>query len=349
MSARPRLAQPALVPGQLIDDATVWGAADYPDDRSWVHDLDDAMRDEIVAAARHAIARGLAAKDLRAADFPLPRTAALLARLYREVECGPGFAMLSGFPLDGLGEDEIRTAYCGLCSHLGTITVQNRDREFILEVTDKGKGFGIQSRGYHSTAHLDFHNDGTNTVTLLCTETAAEGGQSKLLSAAAVYNAVVREHPEFLPLLHRGFYHHRRDQRLAGEAAVTAYRSPVFGFFNGLLHAAYTDSSIRFCESEGVTFTAEETAALDFVKSVTQREALHVTMWLEKGDIQFVNNYLVLHARTAYTDGPGHRRRLLRLWLDDPHSARLGPGKMDWYMPEHSRFTLEGGIAGLAR
>jgi hypothetical protein len=37
----------------------------------------------------------------------------------------------------------------------------------------------------------------------------------------------------------------------------------------------------------------------------------------------------------------------VRLWLDDTASARLGPGKMDWYLPEHSRFTLEGGIAAL--
>lgn len=349
MSARPRIEQPALEPGQVIDDATVWGAADYPDDRSWVHALDDAMRDEIVAAARRLLTRGIAPKDVRPEDFPLPRTAALLHELYAEVECAPGFAMLSGFPLDGLAEDEIRAAYCGLCSHLGTITVQNRDGEFILEVTDKGKNFDAQSRGYHSTAHLDFHNDGTNTVTLLCTETAVEGGKSKLLSAAAVYNAVVREHPELLPVVHRGFHHHRRDQRLDGEAPVTEYRSPIFGFFNGLLHTAYTDSSIRFCEAEGVVFSNEERTALDFVKSVTQREDLHVTMWLEKGDIQFVNNYLVLHARTAYTDAPDRRRRLLRLWLDDENSARLGPGKMDWYMPEHSRFTRTGGIASLPR
>jgi hypothetical protein len=70
-------------------------------------------------------------------------------------------------------------------------------------------------------------------------------------------------------------------------------------------------------------------------------------MELRRGDLQFVNNFLVLHARTSYTDSVKHRRRLLRLWLDDENSQRLGPGKMDWYLPEHSRFTLTGGISGL--
>jgi len=349
MPVRQRYDLPAVEPGALIDDATVWTGADYPDDRSWVHALDDAMRAEIVAAMRAVHARGIAAKDVTPRDFPLPLTAARLARVYRDVECGPGFAVLSGFPLDGLSEDEVTLAYCGLCCHLGDITVQNRDREYVLQVTDKGKPFDSSQRGYHGTAHLDFHNDGTNTVTLLCLETAAEGGQSKLLSAAAVYNAVVREHPEHLPALMRGFHHHRRDQRLPGEAPVTDYRTPVFGFFDGLLHVAYTDSSIRFCEEEGVMLDGAERVALDFVKSVTQREDLHVTMWIERGDIQFVNNFLALHARTAYRDAAGRRRKLLRLWLDDRNSRRLGPGKMDWYLPEHSRFARRGGLDALPR
>jgi hypothetical protein len=206
MNARQRYPQPAIAPGCLIDDATAWVGADYPDDRSWVHGLDDAMRAEIAAAARAAMARGIAPKDITPADFPLPLTAPLLRALYRELECGPGFAMLSRFPLEGMSEEQITLAYCGLCCHLGGITVQNRDGEYILEVTDKGKSFDSQSRGY-----------------------------------------------------------------------------------------------------------------------------------------------LVLHARTAYRDAPDRRRKLLRLWLDDDNSARLGPGKMDWYLPEHSRFTQVGGLAQLAR
>jgi hypothetical protein len=33
----------------------------------------------------------------------------------------------------------------------------------------------------------------------------------------------------------------------------------------------------------------------------------------------------------------------LRLWLDNPAALRNGPGKMDWYMPEHSRFLATRG------
>jgi hypothetical protein len=343
------IAQAAITPGAIITDATAWGASDYPDDRSWVHALTAPMIEEIIAAMRTAKARGIASKDITPADFPLPLSAPLLRAMYKELECGPGFSMLSDFPLDGFSEEEIRLAYCGLCCHFGHITVQNRDREFILEVMDKGKAFDSQQRGYHSPAFLDFHTDGTNTVTLLCVQTALEGGRSKLMSAAAAYNCVVRERADLLEVFHRGFHHHRRDQRIADQPAVTEYRTPVFGFFNGLLHVSYTDVSIRFCAKEGTIITTQETEALDFLKQVGSRPELHVTMELRKGDLQFVNNFLALHSRTAYVNGPDQERRLLRLWLDDENSARLGPGKMDWYMPEHSRFTRIGGLQALAR
>jgi hypothetical protein len=338
---------PKRTPGEPIDDATVWAARDFPPDRSWMKPFTPAMLAEIDAALGKAKARGIAPKDITPADFPLDTAAPLLQAVHQDLECGPGFAVLSGFPVDAYSHEDLVLAYCGLCSHLGRITLQNREGEFILDVTDKGKAYDLQSRGYHSTAHLDFHNDGTNTVVLLCKETALEGGESMLVSGPAIYNEIVRNHPEHLAPLLRGFHHHRRDQREAGEAAVTPYRTPVFGYFNGLFHMAYAGPSIFFCEAEGVTITDREKAALECFVSVVERPEMRVGMDLRKGDIQFVNNYLVLHSRTAYRDAPDRRRHLVRLWLDDTASARLGPGKMDWYLPEHSRFTLEGGIAAL--
>jgi len=38
-------------------------------------------------------------------------------------------------------------------------------------------------------------------------------------------------------------------------------------------------------------------------------------MKLEVGDIQLVQNYQILHARTAYRDTPEKTRHLLRLWM----------------------------------
>jgi hypothetical protein len=305
------------------------------------------MVGEIETAMRHASSRGIAPKDITPADFPLDRTLTLLAETYRDVEAGPGFAILSDFPIAGYSEAEITLAYCGLCSYLGGISLQNREGEYILEVTDKGKAYSQQSRGYHSTAHLDFHNDGTNTVTLLCLETAAEGGRSMLVSGPAVYNEILRTRPDSLDALHRGFHHHLRDQRAPDDPLVTPYRTPVFSFYGDLFHIAYAGPSIRYCENEGIVLSEHEKAALDHLVSVIEQPEMCLSMELRKGDIQFVNNFLLLHSRTEYRDSPQQKRKLLRLWLDDENSRRLGPGKMDWYLPAHSRFTRMGGIDGL--
>jgi hypothetical protein len=47
------------------------------------------------------------------------------------------------------------------------------------------------------------------------------------------------------------------------------------------------------------------------------------------GDIQFVNNHVIYHARTAFEDDPAQHadRLLLRLWLAMPNSRALPEGQ----------------------
>ncbi len=48
-----------------------------------------------------------------------------------------------------------------------------------------------------------------------------------------------------------------------------------------------------------------------------QDPANRVDLWLERGQIQFLNNRLVVHGRTSYVDhdDPARHRHLVRLWL----------------------------------
>ena len=54
---------------------------------------------------------------------------------------------------------------------------------------------------------------------------------------------------------------------------------------------------------------------------------LRLDMMLEPGDIQFANNYAVLHSRTAFEDDPdlARRRKMVRLWIKMPNARRLAP------------------------
>lgn len=64
-------------------------------------------------------------------------------------------------------------------------------------------------------------------------------------------------------------------------------------------------------------------------------------MILAPGDIQFLANTHVLHARTAYTDHspPLPRRHLLRLWIATPET------EAGWKLPFHdSADARRGGV-----
>ena len=63
--------------------------------------------------------------------------------------------------------------------------------------------------------------------------------------------------------------------------------------------------------------TVEQVEAMDAYDALVKDPDNRVEMALRPGEIQFVNNYHVLHGRRSYVDDPerGHVRWLKRLWL----------------------------------
>ncbi|MEI9929142.1 MAG: TauD/TfdA family dioxygenase [Rhizomicrobium sp.] len=57
--------------------------------------------------------------------------------------------------------------------------------------------------------------------------------------------------------------------------------------------------------------------ALDTVSAMARDPKYNVYMDLQPGEMQFINNYHVLHGRTSYEDDAalGHKRHFKRLWL----------------------------------
>jgi hypothetical protein len=96
----------------------------------------------------------------------------------------------------------------------------------------------------------------------------------------------------------------------------------------------YIEASRRHADAPRPSEAARE--AMNRVDAMCADPEYHLSMMLQPGDMQFVNNYHVLHARDAYTDDrASHRiRHLKRLWLetevltdeDKPEQFRLGRG-----------------------
>jgi TfdA family taurine catabolism dioxygenase TauD len=314
-----------------VDDASAWVASDFPEPRRWVRRLEPAHLVEIDRAL--AAARAGRAADSAAA----PSTRALLRDCAHDLEHGPGFAVLAGFPVDRYGYDHSRLAFCWLLGLLGAIAPQNRDGATVIDVVDRDRPYDHTSRGYHSNRLLPFHTDGAHCVALLCLERAHHGGESVIVSAAAASNAVLAERPDLWQVLARGFHHHRRGEQGQAESPLSAEPIPVFCFRDGLLHCMYNRNPIEWAEQEGVVLSDLQREALDHLDSVLARPELQLAMDLEPGDVQILNNFAILHSRAAYQDLPPRRRHLLRVWLELPESRRTGPTLLDLYVPRKKR------------
>lgn len=322
-----------------IDGPSAWKAADFGESRSWVLELTEEMAGEIYAAARRLAAAGVPFREVPGAEVELDAVKGLISEAYAELDAGRGFAVIGGMPVDAHGYEENLLAYSVVASQFGRIVVQNYEGDFVVDVTDKGIPYSHRSRGYSSNKLLPFHTDGADYVGLLCLDVAAEGGMSLLASAAGVYNEILRTRPGDLEVLMHGFHHHRRGQHDAGEPPVSPERVPVFAFHDGLLHCCYNRNPINWVEKEGIKLSDREVAALDNFDAILARPDVSLSMNLRKGDMQFVNNYTVLHSRTEYVDDAARKRHLVRLWLDDADGLRSGYSLLDLYVPAASRFA----------
>ena len=90
---------------------------------------------------------------------------------------------------------------------------------------------------------------------------------------------------------------------------------------------------------------------MDRVDAMCADPQYHVSMTMQPGDMQFVNNYHVLHARDAYEDDrAAHKiRHLKRLWLETdvladaekPERFRLGRTDSYWASKGRTKSELQ--------
>ena len=330
----------------FIDDSTAWRGADFRKARSWVFALNNTMRDEIVEATK--AVEQTDDQILEKANFPLPLMSEVLRSAYDELEFGRGFTVIANFPVEHLTVQEARIAYMGVASYLGGSIVQNGGAERMVDVRDIGRDYSHQSRGYSGTALLPFHTDGTkgepqmlHYTGLLCLETAAEGGLSAIASATSLYNEVLAQRPDLMPSLLRGYHHHRQGDHPPGHAPISAERIPVFSFSNGLLHCRYNRNNMVWAAREGAEIGSSDLEAFDLIDSILSREGFALSMNLQKGDLQIINNSVILHSRSEYIDAPDRKRHLLRLWLNNPHARRDGHNLVELFASPESRFSDE--------
>lgn len=301
----------------IINDSSAWLGSDLRTERTWVVKLTRGELSEIDDALRTVVARGMSYDEVTAENFPLPTLKSKLRRELEEIRGGRGFSVLRGLPLEHYSDDEALIAYWGISQYLGNPVKQNIEGDLVGQIRDFGKKWGeLHVRGYQTNGQLIFHTDYSDIVGLLCLRRAKSGGLSRIASSVTIHNEIVHDHPEFLPILYRGFRYIKREA--SDSAHPVTSNLPIYGYRDGFLSCRVIreriDSAYR---KMGTPLTGIELDALDYIAQLANTERLYLDMDLLPGDMQFLNNYTILHARTAFEDGDGsdQKRHLLRLWL----------------------------------
>ncbi len=341
------------VPSRPIDDPAAWQAADMAQPARWQYRLNDVEIAELDAALAHVHARGLDIMAITKADFLLPSFGAKLAALRGEVLDGRGFVLLRGVPVERYSKRDATMAYWGIGVHIGYPVCQNARGEMIGHVIDLGARSSVMNplgetaenkvflhpkyRSYMSNERLSYHTDFADVIGLLCLHHAKAGGESKIVSSIAIHNEILRRRPDLLKVLYEPFWVDRRGELPAG--ARPYYPMPIFCMFGGKLTSYYAGGHMKTTAqfAELPPLSPQQKEAMALVDAIANDPAFHLSMVLERGDIQLINNHTVLHARTSYEDypEPARRRHLLRLWLVTPagrplphwHYERYGAGR----------------------
>ena len=307
---------------------SVWSRDSLSKDTSWIIKLSDAQLEAMDNAINNLDGDFDSIETIRREKQRLAPLSPLLDHTRNELNRGRGVVLYKGIDTTRYSRNQLRLLMWILGIEIGEPMVQNARGDLLGEVMDRGYDYDSNNvRGYTTKRALGFHCDASEVVALLCVHPARSGGASRIVCAAAIHNEIVKHHPEFLPSLYRGFHFDLRGEGANREHnEVTRHRVPVFHFYHGRLSVRFNYKTIiDGMRKAGAPVSGIDLAALDYVRELTSRPDLVVEMDFEAGDIQWLSNHDVLHARDEFIDfdEPERRRRLLRLWLTLPDGRPL--------------------------
>ena len=179
---------------------------------------------------------------------------------------------------------------------------------------------------------LIYHNDNAfnhtmpSYVGLLCLNPARSGGVSRVMSFYTAHNALMADHPEALPRMYRPFWIDRQKEHDPSDSPLL--EAPMFQYDGSQLRARLCLHQVKNGYAmRGESLDDRTQASILALEEVFARESLTLQFTMERGQLQYCNNFETGHSRTEFEDhqDPALRRHLVRIWLRD-HGLRAYRG-----------------------
>jgi len=239
---------------------------------------------------------------------------------HKFLESGYGFVILNGMLSKEFTRLEKIYCFWLICNIIGIPLDQNIKKEILVEVKDNGQKIEEGGRYHNTNQGGSLHTDcpqwetTPNYVGLYCVKQAASGGESKLANAISLHNYILINYPELLPILYDSFHFDKRGEFIKGESPSTF--SPIFSYNNQELHFRYLRDYID-SGHYAQPLTTQQNQALKIIDDYLKNEKFILTLYLEQGQMLFLNNNRVIHGRNSYQDDKEQNidRLMLRMWL----------------------------------
>ncbi len=308
-----------------VAGASAWLKCDLTESDYLVR-LSHECASELTQTVEELDARHLPTIMLTPAEYPMPACRAAMAHVRSILEDGCGFALVDRLPLNEVSTEQAIALYWLLSSMIARPVAQKLDGTMIYDVRDTGltatPGSGI--RRDKTKMELSYHTDNSYNeslpqyVALLCVRPARSGGLSKVISLHSVYNEVLKRDPRLLDRLYRPYWFDRQREHLDREPVLLS--APIFWATRNQLCARISLHLIRGGYTiKGDAMDEETAASLDLVEGIFEQDVFPLEFRLEPGMLEFTNNLIIGHSRTAFDDyqEPTRKRWLVRLWLRD--------------------------------
>jgi hypothetical protein len=311
-----------------IGGPSSWMGPDLQDSDEWIVQLDESQAAELRQALASVEAAGLDFLDLTRQNFALPTVGPLLESLVDDLFGGRGFVLLRGAPVTGLTERQVELMYWGMGLYVGIALPQGpTGTDLFAHVRDEGAdrnatyGGGLLNK--HNQA-LPFHTDSSDIVGLLCINPALRGGASTIVSTVAVHDEIVRRRPDLAEVMYQPWWFDRK----RGDGPDSFAQCPIYAVNDfGELFAFYGPDLYKTAQrGEFVpNLSPQQLEAMALIDEINASRDYQLHMNFQPGEIQFINNYAVMHSRTSYEDhpDPALRRDLIRLWLTLDRDLRI--------------------------
>ncbi|KAI1125825.1 Clavaminate synthase-like protein [Nemania abortiva] len=329
-SAKPPLGFPSFVEGPMA-----WSGKNGVPFTSRVLEFTPTDVMEVNRAIDHFLGLGLDGSEVTCENFLLPDLGPRLKDCAADIHAGSGLCIIRGLTPTAYSAEVNAIIFLGLASYVGGERgVQTSKGAMLTHVYESSTWTVPRERrhGIHTNSSLPFHNDmGCEILAMHIRSCAAQGGGTYVASAATVYNAMMKANPWAVHTLAK----HNWPVQVSRRGASPFILAPLLGFQSGNLIISVDPNRIgpRPGVADGripALLPAQKEALELLQRTATAQQVLLPT---RRGDMVFINNWSVLHARDSYQDDDTASRHIVRLWL---RNSELG-----WVIPESMKTPWE--------